>query len=167
MLGRLLRTNRRKRRVAWQMKPGTVSTVPFAVALVSSVRSRPANRVHPMVGVHLSVNGVLISPMHITVQSLHHGYSDGGYSLKTYPEIFTAAEAIRKGGLIRAGYLHTALATKLERTSFLSVIYPSMSQSELDKLSEQMVAAFARGQVIQEALCQIGYCREIPKGVRQ
>ena len=87
--------------------------------------------------------------------------------MKTYPEIYTAAEAIRRGGLIRAGYLHTALATKLERTSLLSIIYPSMSQSELDKLSEQMIAAFSRGQVIQEALCQIGYCRDIPKSVRK
>lgn len=87
--------------------------------------------------------------------------------MKTYPEIYTAAEAIRRGGLIIAGYLHTALATKLERTSFMSIVYPSMSQSELDKLSEQMVAAFSRGHAIQEALCQIGYCRDIPNGVRK
>lgn len=87
--------------------------------------------------------------------------------MKTYPGIITAADAIRKGGLIRAGYLHTAVATAIERTNFLSIIYPNMPLIELQKLSERMVDAFSLGQYVQEQLFSIGYKRSIPNGVRQ
>lgn len=87
--------------------------------------------------------------------------------MKIYADIVTADQAIKKGGLIRAGYLHTKLATQLARADYLKVLYPNMPPQELLTLANRMVAAFKRGQLAQEMLYQLGYPREIPKGVRE